>query len=52
MAAGGHSRDIAKAKINLALHVVGARSDGYRLIETLVVFADVGDVVEAAPGPA
>ncbi len=35
----------APAKINLALHVTGQRPDGYHLIETLVVFAKVGDVV-------
>ena len=35
--------EFAPAKINLALHVTGQRSDGYHLIETIVVFADVGD---------
>ena len=35
----------APAKINLALHVTGQRPDGYHLIESLVDFADVGDVV-------
>lgn len=34
---------LAPAKINLALHVVGQRSDGYHLIETLCVFAEQGD---------
>ena len=34
---------LAPAKINLALHVVGQRTDGYHLIETLCVFADQGD---------
>lgn len=33
----------APAKINLTLHVTGQRSDGYHLLESLVVFADVGD---------
>jgi 4-diphosphocytidyl-2-C-methyl-D-erythritol kinase len=37
--------EIAPAKVNLALHVVGQRPDGYHLIETLVTFADKGDVV-------
>ena len=36
----------APAKINLALHVVGQRSDGYHLLETLVVFADFGDRIQ------
>lgn len=34
---------IAPAKINLALHVTGQRSDGYHLLETLCVFSDFGD---------
>ncbi len=33
----------APAKINLSLHVTGQRADGYHLIDSLVVFADVGD---------
>ncbi len=37
----------ARAKINLALHVTGCRDDGYHLIDTLVAFADLGDVVDA-----
>ena len=33
----------APAKINLTLHVTGQRADGYHLLDSLVVFADVGD---------
>ena len=33
----------APAKINLTLHVTGQRDDGYHLLDSLVVFADVGD---------
>ncbi len=40
----------APAKINLHLHVTGRRADGYHLLDSLVVFADVGDTVTAAPG--
>ncbi|MCV9963038.1 4-(cytidine 5'-diphospho)-2-C-methyl-D-erythritol kinase [Pararhizobium sp. BT-229] len=36
---------LAPAKINLALHVVGQRPDGYHLLESLVTFADAGDRV-------
>lgn len=35
----------AFAKINLTLKVVGRRADGYHEIDSLVVFADAGDVV-------
>lgn len=34
---------LAPAKINLTLHVTGQRSDGYHLLDSLVVFADIGD---------
>ena len=33
----------APAKINLSLHVVGRRPDGYHLMDGLVVFAGIGD---------
>lgn len=33
----------APAKINISLHVTGRRPDGYHLLDSLVVFADVGD---------
>ena len=33
----------APAKINLSLHVTGQRPDGYHLLDSLVLFADVGD---------
>lgn len=39
----------APAKINLTLHVTGRRADGYHLLDSLVVFAGVGDLVEAEP---
>lgn len=39
----------APAKINLTLHVTGQRADGYHLLDSLVVFADVGDRVRAEP---
>lgn len=41
----------APAKINLALHVTGRRADGYHLLESLVVFAGLGDELEAVPAP-
>lgn len=39
----------ASAKINLALHVTGQRSDGYHLLESLVTFADRGDRLDFSP---
>lgn len=41
----------APAKINLALHVTGRRNDGYHLLDSLVVFADVGDRITVDPAP-
>lgn len=43
------TRAIARAKINLCLHLTGLRADGYHLLESLVVFADFGDLLEVAP---
>ena len=37
------------AKINLWLHVTGRRPDGYRELDSLVAFADIGDRLTAAP---
>ena len=39
----------APAKVNLCLHVTGRRADGYHLLDSLVVFAGIGDEVSAAP---
>ena len=39
----------APAKLNLCLHVTGRRADGYHLLDSLVVFADVADRVFARP---
>jgi len=44
------ARAFAPAKINLSLHVTGQTAEGYHLLDSLVVFADVGDWVEVAPG--
>lgn len=42
-------RIAAPAKLNLFLHVTGKRPDGYHLLESLTVFTEFGDIVEAAP---
>ena len=41
--------EIARAKVNLTLRVLGRRPDGYHQLESLVAFADVGDRVEFIP---
>ena len=43
---------LAPAKVNLALHVTHRREDGYHDLESLVVFADVADELEAKPAGA
>lgn len=43
------NRQLARAKINLTLHVTGRRPDGLHLLDSLVVFAEVGDVIEVTP---
>lgn len=40
---------IAPAKLNLYLHVTGRRADGYHLLDSLIVFAGVGDRLTVAP---
>jgi 4-diphosphocytidyl-2-C-methyl-D-erythritol kinase len=40
----------APAKINLTLHVLGRRPDGYHDLESLVAFAGVGDDLTLEPG--
>ncbi|HEV7659496.1 MAG TPA: 4-(cytidine 5'-diphospho)-2-C-methyl-D-erythritol kinase [Allosphingosinicella sp.] len=45
-------REIAYAKLNLALHVRGREADGYHRIETLFAFCEEGDVLTAAPADA
>ncbi len=40
----------APAKVNLTLHITGQRADGYHLLDSLVSFADVGDVLRIETG--
>jgi 4-diphosphocytidyl-2-C-methyl-D-erythritol kinase len=39
----------APAKVNLTLRVIGRRADGYHEIESLVVFAAIGDTLRFVP---
>lgn len=45
----GALTELAPAKINLCLHVTGQRPDGYHLLQSLVCFASIGDVLTVAP---
>jgi 4-diphosphocytidyl-2-C-methyl-D-erythritol kinase len=45
-------RIAAPAKINLYLHVLGRRADGFHELDSLVAFADIADVVTARPADA
>lgn len=38
--------EFAPAKVNLTLHITGQREDGYHLLDSLVVFADIGDRID------
>ncbi len=41
--------EFARAKVNLALHITGRRADGYHLLDSLVVFPQIGDQLSATP---
>ncbi len=44
--------EFAPAKVNLFLHVTGRRADGYHLVDSLAVFAGIGDTLRAEPADA
>lgn len=46
---GGGLRVAAPAKLNLYLHIPGRRTDGYHDVDSLIAFAEYGDVLAAAP---
>lgn len=41
----------APAKINLTLHIIGRREDGYHDLESFVAFSGGGDTLFLSPGP-
>ena len=46
---GAAVTELARAKVNLTLKVVGRRPDGYHLLDSVVVFADVADRLTFEP---
>jgi len=42
--------EFAPAKINLSLHLVGQKSDGYHLLDSIVSFVNIGDTLRMTPG--
>ncbi len=42
--------EFAPAKINLSLHLVGQKSNGYHLLDSIVSFVNIGDNVSITPG--
>lgn len=46
---GGAAAEIARAKVNLFLHVLGRRPEGYHELRMMVVFPRIGDLVTAEP---
>lgn len=49
MLASGFQRFLAPAKINLFLHIVGQRADGYHLLQTVFRLLDFGDTIDLKP---
>src|ERR1044072_4641774 len=48
-AASGELTELAPAKGNLTLHVLGRRADGYHEMDSVVAFADIGDRLTFRP---
>lgn len=44
--------ELARAKVNLALHITGQRPDGYHLLNSLAVFPQIGDRLAMEPADA
>jgi len=49
--AGRKVSELARAKVNLTLEVLGRRADGYHELASLVAFADVGDRLDLTESP-
>ena len=40
---------LSRVKVNLYLHVIGKRKDGYHNLDSLVAFPNIGDKIEIYP---
>jgi 4-diphosphocytidyl-2-C-methyl-D-erythritol kinase len=49
-ATGRPVQEIARAKVNLTLSILGRRPEGYHELDSLVAFAGIGDGIEFRPG--
>lgn len=49
--ASGTGVETAHAKVNLTLHVLSRRDDGYHNVESLTVFPEFADLISAVPSP-
>ncbi len=50
-ASGAVAQRTAWAKVNLTLQVTGRRADGYHELDSLIVFAGLGDELQVTSGP-
>jgi len=46
----GEHVELAPAKVNVTLRILGRRADGYHELESIVVFAEFGDGLSFVPG--
>lgn len=46
---GAAQAEVARAKINLFLHILGRKPNGYHALRMMVVFPRIGDLVTAGP---
>ena len=49
MTGGTRLQLAAPAKLNLYLHIAGRRDDGYHRVDSLIAFAETGDIVTVTP---
>ena len=40
---------LSRVKVNLYLHIIGKRADGYHNLDSLVAFPEIGDEILVSP---